>query len=125
MCGSHHVSIGQRWPPGLGSPSRYLGHGRVQVVHDHVHDGRSGSRPAGVLLNWVGPARGGQWPGVRMGAHQASLWQSSGPHWPQPSTWPHRSGQPDLRPAQVAKKLLAGGGSKLPRGSCWALCSPF
>lgn len=49
------------------SPSCYLGHSRVQVVHDHVHDGRSSSRPTGVLLDGVGPARGVQPPGVMMG----------------------------------------------------------
>lgn len=54
-------------------PSHYLGHGRVQVVHDHVHDGCSSSRPAGVLLDWVGPAREVQPPDMMMAAWQASL----------------------------------------------------
>lgn len=58
--------------PASVSPGCYLGYGRVQVVHDHVHDGCSGPRPAGVLLDWVGPARGVQPPGVTRGGHEAS-----------------------------------------------------
>lgn len=73
MCVSCYVSMGQGRPPCLGCPGNYLGDGRVQVVHDHVHDGCGGSRPAGVLLDRVGPARGVPSPGVMMGGHQASF----------------------------------------------------
>lgn len=73
MCVSCYVSIGQCRPPCLGCPGNYLGDGRVQVVHDHVHDGGCRSRPARVLLDWVGPARGAPSPGVMMAGHQASF----------------------------------------------------
>ena len=36
---------------------RELGHARVQVVHDHVHDGRRRSRLARVLADRISPAQ--------------------------------------------------------------------
>lgn len=66
---SRYNSIGQSWPLCFSFPSYYLGHSRIQVVHDHVHDSCCGFRPARVLLHWVGPARRVQPLGMIMGGH--------------------------------------------------------
>lgn len=40
---------------GTNQTAGHLGHRRVQVVHDHQHDGRCLTSPARVLINGVGP----------------------------------------------------------------------
>lgn len=84
------------WFPAA-DPARYLCHGRVQVVHDHKHDGCSRPRPAGVLLHWVGPARG---PAARPVEGRAP--GSSGPASSLPGPWPCRRGRPAPASAEGA-----------------------
>ena len=78
-------------------PGHYLRHGRVQVVHDHKHDGCSRPCPAGIPLHRIGPARGlaarpveGQAPGT------------SGPASARPVPWPCQCGWPALASAEGA-----------------------
>ena len=90
-----HVGFPLPTPPTL--PGRYLCHGRVQVVHDHKHDGCSRPRPAGVLIHWVGPARG---PAARPVEGRAP--GSSGPTSSQPGPWPCQCGRPAPASAEGA-----------------------
>lgn len=94
--------MGRAGSQASGSPRCYLGHGRIQVVHNHVHDGCSGSCLAGVLLDWVGPARGDQPPGVTTGGHQAPCLLMFRPH-------PSRCGQQDLASCRSHLVLPAEG----------------
>lgn len=125
MCVSHYVSIEQCWSPCLSFPVCYLGHGGVQVIHNHVHDGCRGFCPAGVLLDWVGPTRGVQPPGMIMGGF---LLAKSQAHSPCPLSHSPILGHTGVNsktwhPAEVTWELPAGTKANLLCGHL-VLCTP-